>query len=283
VQFGIGFANAAFASPEASAGLAGAAEAAGFESLWTVEHVVVPAGYRSTYPYSRSGRMAGGAEDFAIPDPLVWLASLIGRTDRIRLATGVMILPLRNPVVLAKETATLDHLSGGRLILGVGSGWLAEEFAAVGADFERRGEVVDDTIRALRTLWGHERASHHGPSASFSDVYLRPQPAAGSIPIVVGGHSRRAARRAGELGDGFFPGRGSEGEVLDLFAHARRSAEAAGRDPDALELTVGARPDRESAERWVEAGAHRVVITAGSIEDVVRYGDEVIRPLRGPA
>ena len=282
MQFGIGFANAAFASPEASAGLGAAAEAAGFESVWTVEHVVVPADYRSTYPYSRSGRMAGGAEDFAIPDPLVWLASLIGRTERLRLATGVMILPLRNPVVLAKETATLDHLSGGRMILGIGSGWLAEEFAAVGADFERRGEITDDAIRALRALWSHERASHDGPAASFRDVYLRPQPAAGTIPIVVGGHSRRAARRAGELGDGFFPGRGTIDEVLGLFAYARRCAAAAGRDPDALELTVGARPDRESAEQWAEAGAHRLVVTPGPIDAIARYGDEVIGPLLGP-
>lgn len=281
MRFGIGFANTGwYSTAEGSIDLARTAERVGFESLWTVEHVVVPAGYRSEYPYSRSGRMAGGAEDFAVPDPLVWLASLIGHTEHVRLATGVMILPERNPVVLAKAAATLDHLSGGRLTLGVGAGWLAEEFAAVGVPFEDRGERTDEAIRVLRELWTAELATFHGRHVSFTDVYLRPLPKQRPIPIVVGGHTKRAARRAGELGDGFFPGRGRVEDVLDLVAHARRHAEACGRDPDALELTVWAKPDRESAERWFEAGADRIVVLLPTTDGVERYADEVIRPLR---
>ena len=125
MKFGISFANTGpFARPEGALALARAAEDAGFESLWTVEHVVVPAGYESPYPYSRSGKMAGGMEDFEIPDPLVWLSYLASATERIRLATGVVVLPMRNPLILAKQAASLDVLSNGRFLLGVGSGWL---------------------------------------------------------------------------------------------------------------------------------------------------------------
>ena len=118
MKFGIVFANTGpFVDPVGAVELARAAEAAGFESLWTVEHTVVPAGYESTYPYDRSGRMPG-ADDAPIPDPLVWLAFLASATTTINLATGILIQPQRNPVVLAKEVATLDHLSDGRLLLG---------------------------------------------------------------------------------------------------------------------------------------------------------------------
>ncbi len=277
MRFGIGFANTGwYSSPQGAAELAAAAERAGFESLWTVDHIVVPAGYASEYPYSRSGRMAGGAEDFTLPDPLIWLASLVGRTETIRLATGVLILPLRNPLELAKATATLDHLSGGRVLFGVGAGWLAEEFEALGVPFGDRGDRTDEAIGALRALWTQDRASFQGRFTSFDDVYLRPQPVQQPIPVIVGGHSRRAARRAGELGDGFFPGSGRVDEVVRLHAHARRCAEAAGRDPDALELTVMARSDRASAEQWIEAGADRIVVVVPTIDEVLRYGEEVV-------
>jgi probable F420-dependent oxidoreductase len=261
---------------EGAAELAVAAEQAGFDSLWTVEHVVVPAGYRSPYPYSRSGKMAGGIEDFDLPDPLVWLAYLAAVTRTLRLATGIVILPQRNPVILAKEAASLDVLSGGRLILGIGSGWLAEEFAALGVPFEDRGARTDDYIGALRALWGEGPATHRGEFASFEDVYSRPRPVQRPIPIVVGGHSRRAARRAGELGDGFFPNGGSPETVADLIGHARRCAEKAGRDPDALEITVGSKPDPATIEQWAGMGADRVVIGNIGVDGVRIFGDQVI-------
>ena len=129
MQFGLLLANIGpHASGEGARRLAVAAEEAGFESIWAVEHVVVPAGYRSEYPYDQSGKMPGGREDFDLPDPLIWLAWAGSATQRINLGTGVVILPQRNPVVLAKEVATLDSLCGGRVRLGVGVGWLAEEF-----------------------------------------------------------------------------------------------------------------------------------------------------------
>src|SRR5690349_12887438 len=128
------------------------AEAAGFESLWTVEHVVYPDDYVSAYPYSTDGRMPA-VPSTPIPDPLVWLAFVASATSTIRLGTGVLILPQRNPVVLAKELATLDHMTGGRVELGIGAGWLAEEFEAIGVPFESRGARTDEHVEALRALW----------------------------------------------------------------------------------------------------------------------------------
>lgn len=281
MRFGMSFVNTGPAvTGEGAAALAVAAEHAGFDSLWTVEHVVVPAGYESPYPYSRSGKMAGGAEDFDLPDPLVWLAYVAGVTETILLGTGIVILPQRNPVILAKAAASLDVLSGGRVVLGVGAGWLAEEFAALGVPFDDRGARTDEYIAVMRTLWTDGPSTYHGDYASFADVYSRPLPVQRPIPIVIGGHSKRAARRAGELGDGFFPNGASHEVVADLIVHARRCAEDAGRDPAALEITVGSKPDAATIERWAEVGADRVVI--GNVgEDGVRiFGEQVIAGFR---
>jgi probable F420-dependent oxidoreductase len=269
MKLGLMFANTLALTRDHVFAQVGAAEAAGYESLWTVEHVVVPKGYESAYPYSRSGRMAGGVEDFAIPDPLVWLAFAAAASSTIRLATGVMILPQRNPVVLAKEVATLDVLSGGRMMLGVGAGWLEEEFRAIGVPFADRGSRVDEYIGAMRALWSQEVASFDGEFVSFKDVYMRPQPVDGTVPIVVGGHTRRAARRAGELGDGFYPASAAVTELAELVALAREAADRSGRDPDALEITMAARPDRESVERMAAAGVDRVVVSAAVGEETL--------------
>jgi probable F420-dependent oxidoreductase len=281
VQFGMGFANVGPAvTGEGAAELGRAAEAAGFDSLWTVEHVVVPAGYESAYPYSRSGKMAGGMEDFDLPDPLVWLSYVAAATTTLRLATGIVILPQRNPLILAKEAASLDVLSGGRFVLGVGAGWLAEEFAALGVPFEDRGDRTDEYIRALRVLWSEGPATFEGETATFGPVYSRPRPVQGTIPIVIGGHSKRAARRAGELGDGFFPNDPSYERVAELIAHARRCAEDAGRDPEALEITVGSKPEPAVIERWAEAGADRVVVGNLGVDGVRIFGEQVIAEWR---
>ncbi|OWY61415.1 LLM class F420-dependent oxidoreductase, partial [cyanobacterium TDX16] len=238
MEFGIAFANVGpFAEPEGAARFARAAEQAGFESIWTVEHVVVPAGYESTYPYDPSGKMPG-PEESPIPDPLIWLAYLAAVTDSIKLATGVLILPQRNPIVLAKELATLDQMSGGRMLLGVGVGWLEEEFDAIGVPFRERGKRTDEHVAAMRALWTEEQASYDGEFVSFQDCISKPAPVQSSIPVHVGGHSDAAARRAGRLGDGFFPGKGSHEELARLFDLARATATEHGRDPDAIEMTT---------------------------------------------
>ncbi len=280
------FANTGRAvTPEGATALATIAEDAGFESLWTVEHVVVPAGYESPYPYSRSGRMPGG-EDVPIPDPLVWLTWVAAATRSIRLATGILILPQRNPVVLAKEVATLDVLSGGRVILGVGVGWLKEEFDAIGVPFAERGPRTDEYVEALRSLWRDEESSFEGRFATFRRAKSYPKPAQdGGVPIVVGGHSEAAARRAGRLGDGFFPARGSPEQLAPLFDVARATAQSCGRSSDSLELTAGGAMDLDGARRFADIGVDRLVIppVGGNEEGWKRalgeFGEKVIAPL----
>lgn len=286
MDFGIGFANTGpFTSTQEAVAMAKAAEAAGFESVWTVEHAVVPEGYESTYPYDRSGKMPGN-DDAPIPDPIVWLTYLAAVTTSIKLATGILILPQRNPVVLAKELATLDEMSGGRLELGVGVGWLAEEFKAIGVPFEARGARTDEYVEALRALWTQDVASFNGEFVCFERCISQPSPVRGSVPIHVGGHSEAAARRAGRLGDGFFPGEGNHAKLGHLIEVARNEAAAVGRDPEALEITSGGRgaigPGAlDEVLALKELGVDRVIVPAfvfyaDTAASLAAYGNDVI-------
>lgn len=290
MKFGIAFANTGpFGTvPENARALAGAVEEVGIESLWTVEHVVVPQGYASQYPYDKSGRMPGG-EDSPIPDPLIWLSHMSALTSTVKLATGILILPQRNPLVVAKELATLDRLSGGRLLLGVGAGWLEEEFDALGIPFADRGRRLDDYVGALRAAWGEQPASHDGEFVQFPKVYVEPRPVAGSVPVIVGGHTHAAARRAGRLGDGFFPGRGRDEDLVGLMATMRAAAEEAGRDPSAIEVTASGfallGPDPLAAvEHYASLGISRLVIPPLTYNPtdlpsvLTDFADRVIRP-----
>jgi probable F420-dependent oxidoreductase len=260
VKFGFGFANAGpFAEPENAIGLARLLEELGFESLWTVEHVVVPSGYESPYPYSSSGKMAGG-ESVAIPDPLIWLAYVGAATTTLRLATGILILPQRNPIILAKELATLDRLTSGRVELGVGVGWLEEEFDALGIPFEQRGKRTDEYIEVLRKLWREDESSYDGAFTQFAPLKSFPKPAAADGPrIHIGGHTAAAARRAGRIGDGFFPGRSGD-ELVALLDEMRTAARAAGRDPEAIEITGGGPLDLDGVKRAADLGVARYII-----------------------
>jgi probable F420-dependent oxidoreductase len=285
MKFGLRYASLGrYSHGPAAIELAQAAEAAGFDSIWTVEHVVVPHAYQSKYPYSPTGRMGAGLEDFPIPDPLIWLAYVAAATRTIKLGTAILILPQRNAVVTAKAVATLDHLAGGgRVLLGIGVGWLAEEFATLGVPFEDRGARTDEYVGAMRALWSQECASFGGRFVSFREVFCRPRPAAGRIPIIVGGDTVAAARRAGRLGDGYFPARGAPAE---LFAEMRRAAEAAGRDPADVELTVSAPAEPGEIEALARLGVTRVAVPVSSgaglpaqvrtPDDVLRYGQQVI-------
>ncbi len=260
MHFGVAFANVfTFAEPAAARAIANSAEEAGFESLWTVEHVVVPADYRSPYPYDPSGRMPA-PDDTPLPDPFVWLAFVAAATSTIRLGTGIAILPQRNPLIAAKEVATLDVLSEGRVLLGVGAGWLAEEFAALGVPFEGRGRRLDEHIGAMRALWAGERASYEGELVRFAPCTSSPRPPGGRVPIHIGGHTEVAARRAGRLGDGFFPGTSDREHLAHILDVMRRAAEDAGRDPDAIEVTTGGPLDADGIRRLADLGVHRVTI-----------------------
>lgn len=289
MKFGIAFANIGpFVDPDGAAELARAAEEAGFESLWTVEHVVVPAGYASTYPYSPDGRMPG-RDDSPIPDPLIWLTYVAAVTTTLHLGTGILILPQRNPVVLAKELATLDQLSRGRLELGVGVGWLEEEFDAIGVPFASRARRTDEYVAAMRALWTEPEATFHGEFVDFERCIVSPRPSR-PVPVHVGGHTEAAARRAGRLGDGFFPARGSHDELAHLFELARATAREHGRDPAAIEMSTGgngALGERalDEVKALADLGTDRVIVPAfvflrDPAASLARYGDEVISRCR---
>ena len=273
MKFGLWFGNTGrYVEPSNALALAQAAEAAGFESLWTVEHTIVPAGYASAYPYDESGKMPGGREDFPLPDPLMWMSYVAAATSTIKLGTGILILPQHNPVHAAKQIATLDHLSRGRVLLGVGIGWLREEFAALGVPFEERGARTDEYIAAMRELWAAEKATFKGRFATFREVYCRPQPVNKSVPIIIGGHSEAAARRAGRLGDGFFP---YSRQQAKLIAIARETAEKAGRDPDKLDITASLPSEAAEFEALQRLRVSRVLVPLLS-------GGRLNPPIRGP-
>ena len=285
MKFGLRYCNTGhYVDPVRAVELVQAAEEAGFESVWTVEHTVVPADYRSAYPYSPDGKMAGGQDDFPIPDPLIWLSYVAAATHRLKLATGILILPQHNPVVIAKQVATLDVMSGGRVLLGIGVGWLEEEFRAIGADFHTRGARTDEYIQAMRALWSEDLPTFRGDHVAFESAHCRPRPAHGAVPIIVGGHSRAAARRAGRLGDGFFPARGLSEDLLEV---ARQAAAEHGRDPARLEITASFPARFDDLPALAKLGVTRVLVPimpnpemgahAGTPEEVLAFREHIER------
>ena len=266
------------ADPDWVAGFAQHVEACGFDGLVVVEHTVVVRDYASAYPYDSSGRMEI-EPSCDVPDPLELLSFVAALTERIALATGVLVLPNHHPVLLAKRAATLDALSKGRLRLCVGMGWMREEIEACGAAFETRGRRADEQLEVLRALWDGDDSGtdHDGEFFRFASAVTRPRPAH-RIPVHVGGHSLAAARRAGRLGDGLQP-LGVKGEELHaLVSTMRDAATEAGRDPDRLELTLGhlvPAVTKGKAERLADLGADRLVLAAGPSADLSRQRDEL--------
>jgi probable F420-dependent oxidoreductase len=177
-------------------------EALGYDSLWASDHVVIPHRITSRYPYSPTGKFPL-APEVPFLEPLTTLALVAGVTERVRLGTSILVLPHRNPVLAAKMAATLDHLSGGRLVLGVGVGWMREEIELLGGDYDRRGAWSDEALAVMRACWREARTAHHGEFFSFDELGVFPKPTRGDIPILIGGHTPRALRRVVALGDGW--------------------------------------------------------------------------------
>jgi probable F420-dependent oxidoreductase len=247
--------------PDTAARVARAAEAAGFDSLWGGEHVVLPDPRVPPSPLEPGD---------PIMDPVVTLAFLAAHTTRIRLGTGIIIVPQRNPLVLAKQLATLDVLAGGRLIFGVGVGYLEAEFRALGIPFGTRGPVTDDYLAAIRVIWSERRPAYRGRYVAFEGVQAHPQPVQRpGPPLVIGGHSPAAFRRAVEQGQGWYGFALDEGDVRRCLDGLR---EAAARHPrpaalGPLEISVTPRPtrggeamNRASADRFATLGVHRLIL-----------------------
>ena len=240
--------------PEDVVATAQAAEAAGFESIWAGEHVVLPDPQAPPSPM--------GPQDPAL-DPLLALAWVAAHTTSLRIATGIVILPQRNPVVLAKEVASLDVLSRGRVTLGVGVGYLEPEFRAIGADFEHRGAVTDEYLDAMEHLWYDEHPAFHGRFADFSGVDAYPRPVQRPIPIVIGGHTKRAYRRAVARGQGWYGFAFKPDAVAPCIAGLRAAAREVERPaalgPLEITVTPRGRLSPEVVSAFAELGVDRLV------------------------
>lgn len=245
------------------------AERAGFATLWSGEHVVMVDRSTSRYPYSDDGQIAvPSAADWI--DPLIGLSFAAAATSSIGLATGVLLLPEHNPVVVAKQAATLDSLSGGRLTLGVGIGWSREEFDALGVPFERRGARTAEYAAAMRTLWDDDIASFDGEFVSFDSVRVNPKPFNGkSIPIVCGGNSDAALRRVAAWADGWY-GFNLDGveEVSERVAFLRGLCAERGRDLNDLRVTVALRDlQTRDVPPLADLGVDELVVVDAPPED----------------
>jgi probable F420-dependent oxidoreductase len=226
------------ARPEVILAVACAAEAAGMATLWAGEHVVLVDSPTSRYPYSADGRLAVPADADWL-DPMLALTYAAAATSRIGLATGVLLLPEHNPVLVAKQAATLDVLSGGRLTLGIGVGWSAEEFAALGVPFENRGQRAAEYVAAIRALWSQDVASFRGDFVGFDNIRVNPRPVPGRrIPIVVGGNSDAALRRVAAFGDGWYGFSLAATDVAERVSTLARQCQRRGRELDELSISV---------------------------------------------
>ena len=285
MKFGLAFASSIGIDHTDAMDICRRAEAAGFESLWGGEHVILPSSIDSRYPYTADGKIPAQPET-PIPDPLIWLAFAAAAAPTMRLGTCILIVPQRNPLVLAKELATLDRLSGGRVELGLGVGWLREEFEALGVPWERRGARNDEYIEAMRALWAGPHAEFHGEFVDFPPVTCSPRPVQSRIPVIVGGDSDAAISRAVRLADGYFPGEGDAERLGKLLGRLRNAAAAADRDPSSIEINAmfGAQLADPVAgvEQMSELGVDRVMVPAfafagpGGLDRLDQFGDTVI-------
>ncbi len=237
--------------------LARAADALGYSIVTISDHVVLPTRASAPYPYDASGAFPGGADQDYL-EPLVLAPWLLSATRRIRVGISVLVVPYRNPVVTAKQLATIDALSGGRLVVGVGVGWWPEEFEALQAPpFAERGEVTDEYLRLMKTLWTEDVPRFQGKHYRVADIVVRPKPVQKPHPpIWVGGHTGPALRRTAVLGDAWHPIglRGPAGlapdELAAKVARIRALAREAGRDPEAIGVAL-----RASLDLWPARGA----------------------------
>ena len=281
VQFGFALpGRGALANRDALVKLAEQAEALRYSSIFVTDHVVIPLTTESAYPYSANGKVAGDwAQGYL--EPLAVMSYLAGATSRILLGTSVLIIPYRNPLFTAKTLATLDVLSGGRLILGAGVGWMQEEFEALQAPpYPDRGRVTDEYIRLMRECWTREPVDFSGRHYTLRPVSVLPKPAQkGGIPVWIGGHTPAALRRTGEIGDGWHPigmrppGLLHPAEFREKVALIHDAARKAGRDPARITLSFRVPLDLAS-RRARPSGGDRAPFTgtaAEVIQDVRTY------------
>ena len=251
--------------------LAKRAEEMGFESLWVPEHPIIPVSTSSPWPGSPDGVIPKVYAD--IVDPFVALGRASAVTSTLKLGTGICLVPERNPLLLAKEVATLDMYSGGRFLFGVGAGWLKEETEIMGGDFPRRWTQTREAVLAMKSLWTEVKSEHHGRYYDFPPVYSfprsvqRPHP-----PVYLGGMARRVFERVVEWGDGWMPNRVTPDDVRAGRERLNALAADAGRDPASINISVFGQPaDRALTDALFAAGADRVMIRVETADEGDTY------------
>lgn len=260
-----------------------AAEELGFESVWAGDHIVLPTAKTTQYPYTADGSFSRPASAPFL-EMMTVLSYLAACTKRIRIGSTVVILPYRNPIVQAKMFASLDVLSGGRAVCGVGVGWLEKEFDVLGVPYADRGAMSDECLAVFKSLWTQDKPEFHGRFFSFDGIEFQPKPVQKPhIPIWVGGHTRRAIRRTVAYGDAWHPTRQTPEYVFGLLPYLRRQAEASGRDPDgitislkrSLHLTDLGIPE----DKGIRSGGAMICTTQQVIDDVRRCQEYGIHQL----
>ena len=254
--------NIGMQSLEQIVGLAQLAESLGYESVWTFEHVMVPVEYESRYPYSKDGKMGGGS-DAAFLDPLIALTAVAAHTNTLRLGTGVNILSQTNPLLLAKQAATLDLLSNGRFMLGAGIGWLKEEFDAMGVSFERRGARYDDYVVAMRKVWSGEVVEHQSDFINWSGFQSYPLPVQeGGVPIIIGGSKGKAFDRIALHGNGWFAPTNDAATLAPMLEDLKAACARHERDYDSVEITSmwDNQGGMDAIKAFEDIGVSRVIV-----------------------
>ena len=257
--------------------MARTAEALGFESFWCAEHPFIPVHSASRFPGSADGVIPESYSHFI--DPFVALARASGVTSRIKLGTGIVLVPERHPLLLAKEISTLDLFSRGRFLFGIGAGWLREETQIMGGDFDHRWSQTRESILAMKELWTKPEAEFHGTYYDFPPVRSYPKPAQKPHPpVILGGGARNVLQRVVAWGDGWLPNRITPDELRDSRATLDRLAKDAGRDPAAITISVHGQPaDRDLIRRLIDAGAHRVIVRPATVKTEAEMGAELTR------
>ncbi len=273
--------NVGVENVEQMVGLARLAEGSGFESVWTFEHAIVPLDYASKYPYSPSGKMGADPETNFV-DPLIALSHVAANTTTLKMGTGVNILPQANPLYVAKQAASLDFVSGGRFMLGVGIGWLQEEFIACGVPFEKRGARFDDYMAAMRKLWSGETVEHQSEFINWQG--FKSYPKAPALPVVMGGNKGKAFAWVAEFGQGWFAPTTEPAALAADLKLLSAACEQQGRALSDIEITCmwTGQGGQESIDALAEAGADRLLIPLQALgpnpqEGITRLAEDHIR------
>jgi probable F420-dependent oxidoreductase len=257
--------------------MARTAEALGFESFWCAEHPFIPVHTTSRFPGTADGVIPESYSHFI--DPFVALARASGTTSRIKLATGIVLVPERHPLLLAKEVSTLDLFSGGRFLFGIGAGWLREETQLMGGDFDHRWSQTRESILAMKELWTKPEAEFHGKYYDFPPVRSNPKPAQKPHPpVLLGGDAPKVLERVVAWGDGWLPNRVTPEQLREKRATLDRLAREAGRDPAAISISVHGQPaDRDLIARLLAAGATRVIVRPATTQSEPEMTRELTR------